>query len=217
MASCCYHKILWVVFIGCKIVCRNSPKFLKWIMNISWERGIYLIVDPQMMSGKVSEQMVSHGLSIRLLHKELLFLKTKAIIVDNMWTTRKLWRGFITCVKRIRNFQMDGVNYFVNPDNPDIHTQNIENMWMRVKRKLRRQFAMSRALFQTFLSEFAGGTSTAMMTSAMHLCVHRWLVCCITWYNYIIFCPTDCVTVLFHVFYKYTTLKIALIIYAAIL
>jgi hypothetical protein len=22
--------------------------------------------------------------------------------------------------------------YFVNPDNPDIHTQNIKNMWMRV-------------------------------------------------------------------------------------
>jgi hypothetical protein len=59
---------------------------------------------------------------------------------------------------------MDGVNYtyetvihdanFVNPDNPDIHTQNIENMWMRVKRKLRRQFETSRALFQTYLSEF---------------------------------------------------------------
>jgi hypothetical protein len=49
---------------------------------------------------------------------------------------------------------MDGVNYlfkylylifdanFVNPDNPDIHNQNIENMWMRVKRKLRRQFCL---------------------------------------------------------------------------
>ena len=59
---------------------------------------------------------------------------------------------------------MDGVNYtyetvirdanFINPDNPDIHTQNIENMWMRVKRKLRRPFETSRALFQTYLSEF---------------------------------------------------------------
>jgi hypothetical protein len=46
---------------------------------------------------------------------------------------------------------MDGVNYhdakFVNPDNPDIHTENIENMWMRVKQKLRRQFGMSRDAF----------------------------------------------------------------------
>jgi hypothetical protein len=53
---------------------------------------------------------------------------------------------------------MDGVNYFLNIFanfvNPDIHTQNIENMWMRVKRKLRRQLGTSRALFKTYLSEF---------------------------------------------------------------
>jgi transposase-like protein len=36
----------------------------------------------------------------------------------------------------------------------NMHTQNIENMWMRVKRKLRRQFGMSGALFQTYISEF---------------------------------------------------------------
>jgi len=35
--------------------------------------------------------------------------------------------------------------------------------------------------------------------------------------NYIIFCPTDYVTILFHVFCQYTTFKIALIIYAAII
>ena len=29
-----------------------------------------------------------------------------------------------------------------------------KHMWMRVKRKLFRQFEMSRALFQTYLSEF---------------------------------------------------------------
>jgi hypothetical protein len=33
-------------------------------------------------------------------------------------------------------------------------SQNIENMWMRVKPKIRRQFGTSRALFQTYLSEF---------------------------------------------------------------
>ena len=81
------------------------------------------------------------------------------------------------------------LNIFANFVNSDIHTQNIEDMWMRVKRKLRLQFGTSRAL-----------------------------ICCTTWYNYIIFCPTDhadYVTILFHVFYQYTTFKIALIIYAA--
>jgi len=56
----------------------------------------------------------------------------------------------------------------------DIHTQNIENMWMRLKRKLRRQFGTSRALFQTYTCtspNFDGGTSTGMMTSSIHLCV----------------------------------------------
>ena len=73
---------------------------------------------------------------------------------------------------------------------------------MRVKRKLRRQFGTSRAL----PSEWWQVQWTYVL--------HRWLVCCITWYNYIIFCRTDCVTKLFHVFCQYTTFKIALIIYA---
>ena len=47
--------------------------------------------------------------------------------------------------------------------------------------------------------------------------LHRWLICCITWYNYITFCPNDCITILFHVFCQYTIFKIVLIIYAAIL
>jgi hypothetical protein len=38
--------------------------------------------------------------------------------------------------------------------------------------------------------------------------LHRWLISYITWYNYIIFCPTDCVTILLHVFCRYTTFKI---------
>ena len=44
--------------------------------------------------------------------------------------------------------------HFVDPDNPTIHTNNVENMWMRAKRKLKRQFGTSEALFPLYLSEF---------------------------------------------------------------
>jgi len=43
---------------------------------------------------------------------------------------------------------------FVDPDDDDIHTQNIENMWMRAKRKIRRQFGTSDELFPSYLAEF---------------------------------------------------------------
>lgn len=43
---------------------------------------------------------------------------------------------------------------FVDPQNPAIHTQNVENMWMRAKRKLRRQCGTSEPLFASYLHEF---------------------------------------------------------------
>ena len=43
---------------------------------------------------------------------------------------------------------------FVDPNNPEIHTQNIENLWMRAKCKLRRQFGTTRPLLATYLEEF---------------------------------------------------------------
>lgn len=43
---------------------------------------------------------------------------------------------------------------FVDPNDCDIHTQNIESVWMRAKRKLRRQGGTSRDLFPSYLDEF---------------------------------------------------------------
>ena len=44
--------------------------------------------------------------------------------------------------------------HFVQPDDEHIHIQNVENMWMRAKHKLKRQFGTTRELFPTYLSEF---------------------------------------------------------------
>lgn len=44
--------------------------------------------------------------------------------------------------------------HFVDPNDDTAHTQNIENMWMRAKRKLKRQFGTSRQLFPQYLHEF---------------------------------------------------------------
>ncbi|KAK6962554.1 hypothetical protein BgiMline_032659 [Biomphalaria glabrata] len=43
---------------------------------------------------------------------------------------------------------------FVDPNDSDTHTQNIENMWMRAKRKLKHQFGTSNGLFHSYLNEF---------------------------------------------------------------
>jgi len=44
--------------------------------------------------------------------------------------------------------------HFVDPDDADVHTEHVKNMWMRAKRKLRRQFGTSHALFPSYLHEF---------------------------------------------------------------
>jgi len=43
---------------------------------------------------------------------------------------------------------------FVNADDDDIHIQNIENIWMRVKRKLKYMFGSKPKQFVSHLDEF---------------------------------------------------------------
>ena len=43
---------------------------------------------------------------------------------------------------------------FVNPNNPDAHTQTIENTWGRIKRSYRRLCGTSEQLFETYIFQF---------------------------------------------------------------
>lgn len=44
--------------------------------------------------------------------------------------------------------------HFVDPDDDIIHTQNIENTWMRAKHKIKRQFGTSCVLFESYMAKF---------------------------------------------------------------
>ena len=43
--------------------------------------------------------------------------------------------------------------HFVDPGNPDVHTQNIINTWMGAKRKVKRHFGTSNDLLPTYMAE----------------------------------------------------------------
>lgn len=43
---------------------------------------------------------------------------------------------------------------FVDSNDHNIHTKNVENMWMRAEKKLRRQFGTSEGLFHSYLYGF---------------------------------------------------------------
>lgn len=55
------------------------------------------------------------------------------------------------------NYTHETVNHrynFVSPDNPTVHTQNIENCWLHTKRFLRQQFGTARNQLEGYLYEF---------------------------------------------------------------
>jgi hypothetical protein len=58
------------------------------------------------------------------------------------------WRAYHRLDQIVRGiYQHEVVMHeqnFVDPLHRDIHTQTVENLWMRAKRKLRRQFGTSR-------------------------------------------------------------------------
>jgi transposase-like protein len=72
------------------------------------------------------------------------------IIISDKWAS---YRNLM----QHNDYQHFTVNHslnFVNPENPEIHTNNIENLWHHCKRKLRRQYGTSSMLFEGYIFEF---------------------------------------------------------------
>ena len=55
---------------------------------------------------------------------------------------------------------------FVDPNDPTVHTQFIENTWMRAKRKSHRHHGTSGPLFQSYIAEFLWRQRTGEISMA---------------------------------------------------
>ena len=68
-----------------------------------------------------------------------------------------LWRAYNSIPSPPHRYTHATVNHsetFLNLDNPDVHTQNIQSMWSTYKRKFRHQAGNNSETYQTYFPEF---------------------------------------------------------------
>lgn len=65
------------------------------------------------------------------------------------------WKGYNNITKKkYTHLKINHSKHFVDPENPLIHTQNIENMWKILRKTLSKKTNYSRLNFEAYLNEF---------------------------------------------------------------
>ena len=97
-------------------------------------------------------QELSNCFLVEALHRTVHTLKNVRgkFILPGSHIISDVWASFAGLDNRIVH-----VHNFVNPLDSDVHTQNVDNLWMRVKRKLREQFGMHDDLFTSRLQRIS--------------------------------------------------------------
>lgn len=68
-----------------------------------------------------------------------------------------MWKSYNAIPKLPQNYSHYTVNHsenFLNPKDPNVHTQSIEGMWSTYKRKFRPQAGNNSSTYHTYLPEF---------------------------------------------------------------
>ena len=90
----------------------------------------------------------------------LLIFNWLSLIIKNIKKGSKIysdsWLGY-SLIENNPNYQHFKVNHkynFISPEHPEVHTQNIENTWNQVKKKLKEQYGTSERLIKSYLSKY---------------------------------------------------------------
>ena len=68
-----------------------------------------------------------------------------------------MWRAYMRIDQLPEGFDHVMVNHsenFVDPQNPDIHTQSIESLWQKFKMGHKKRYGTHESLFSTYLVDF---------------------------------------------------------------
>ena len=71
------------------------------------------------------------------------------IITDESRAYRQLMRD-----GRYQHYTINHSRHFVDPSDPSIHTQNIENFWSRIKRHIRNKAGINRESYILHMTEY---------------------------------------------------------------
>lgn len=83
------------------------------------------------------------------------------VILDNVLPGSKIitdqWRAYSAALRNMLEFEHDSINhslYFVDPNDSEIHTQNIEGLWSRSKYFIRKKAGISLEIQSRYLIQF---------------------------------------------------------------
>jgi hypothetical protein len=79
------------------------------------------------------------------------FIRRNTTIVTDCWLA---YQGLETWGMGYTHLTVNHSQNFVNPLNPDAHTQTIESQWQKFKQRHKTQFGTHETLFSTYIGDF---------------------------------------------------------------
>ena len=67
------------------------------------------------------------------------------------------WRSYSSIEEwgDYRHFKINHSENFVQPKNKEVHTQNIESLWQKLKRRHKEEFGTSEIFLETYIADFS--------------------------------------------------------------